>query len=57
MPYIGDIIVIAVLVSAVFFIMRSLIRRHRRGQCSGGCSGCMGNCSGCQNMSVDQYKK
>lgn len=40
----ADVIIIAALAMAVFFIVRGQIRR--RGQCPGGCAGCGGG-SGC----------
>lgn len=43
----ADIIIITILAIAVFFIIRSQLRRIRRGECSGGCAGCTG-CSHCQ---------
>lgn len=57
MPYLADIVIIVILAAAVFFILRSQIRRFRGGQCSGGCPGCSGNCSGCMNISTDKAKK
>lgn len=48
----ADIIIIAALAIIVFFIVRSQLRKLRRGQCSGGCSGCSGNCCGCSEVPV-----
>ena len=42
----ADVIIIAALAMAVFFIVRGQIRHRRRGQCPGGCAGCGGG-SGC----------
>lgn len=41
----ADIIIIAALAAAVFFVLRSLLGKRRRGQCAGGCAGC-GGCGG-----------
>lgn len=35
-----DIIIIAIIATAAFFILRSQLKKLRRGQCSGGCPGC-----------------
>ena len=43
----ADIIIIAALAIIVFFIVRSQLRKLRKGQCSSGCAGCCGSCSGC----------
>lgn len=43
----ADVIIIAALAVIVFFIVRSQLRKLRRGQCSGGCEGCCGSCGGC----------
>lgn len=42
----ADVIIIAALAVIVFFIVRSQLRKLRRGQCSGGCEGCCGSCGG-----------
>ena len=42
-----DIIIIAIIATAAFFILRSQLKKLRRGQCSGGCPGCQGSCGGC----------
>lgn len=42
----ADTIIVAALAVIVFFIVRSRLRRLRRGQCSGGCAGCCGSCGG-----------
>ena len=43
----ADMIIIAALAAAVFFILRGRLRRLRSGQCGGGCAGCAGGGSGC----------
>ncbi|MCM1064818.1 MAG: FeoB-associated Cys-rich membrane protein [Eubacterium sp.] len=43
----ADVIIITVLAIVVFFIVRSQLRKLRKGQCGGGCAGCCGSCSGC----------
>ena len=53
----GDIIIVTVIAAAVFFILRSQIRKLRRGQCYGGCAGCSGNCSGCMGAGVEEAWK
>ena len=40
----ADIIVVAVLAAAVFFIVRSQLHKLRSGQCGGGCA--EGQCGG-----------
>lgn len=40
----ADIIIITTLAVIVFFIVRSQLRKLRKGQCSGGCAGCSGSC-------------
>lgn len=53
----ADIIIIAVLAIAVFFIVRGELKKLKRGQCSGGCAGCAGssgNCAGCAGTSVQK---
>lgn len=57
MPILADIVIITILVITVFFILRSQIRKIRRGQCGCGCSGGYGSCCGCMNMPVDNEKK
>ena len=57
MAILADIVIIAILVAAVFFILRGQIRKFRQGQCSGGCPGCNRSCSGCTNMPVNNVKK
>lgn len=42
-----DIIIITIIAVAAFFILRSQLRKFRRGQCGGGCAGCGGACGGC----------
>lgn len=53
----GDVVVITVIVTAVFFILRSQVRKFRKGQCSGGCAGCSGGCSGCMSPHVGDTGK
>ena len=36
----GDVVVLLALLAGVFLILRSQIRKFRRGECSGGCPGC-----------------
>ena len=43
----ADIIIITALAVIVFFIVRSQLRKLRKGQCSGGCAGCSGSCGSC----------
>lgn len=53
----ADIIIITVLAIAVFFIVRSELKKLKRGQCSGGCAGCTGSsgsCAGCAGTSVQK---
>ena len=50
----ADVIIIAALAVIVFFIVRSQLRKLRRGQCSGGCAGCGGACSGCCGTPVEK---
>lgn len=50
----ADVIIIAAISIAVFFIIRGELRKLRRGQCSGGCAGCSGGCcSSCAEASVN----
>ncbi len=44
----ADIIIIAILAVAVFFILKSGLGKLRRGECAGGCAGCQG-CAGCHS--------
>ncbi len=53
----GDVIIITALAIIVFFIVRSQLRRLRRGQCGGGCSGCCGSCSGCVGMTKEKTEE
>lgn len=53
----GDIIIVAVIVIAVFFILRSQIRKFHRGECGGGCAGCSGSCCGCMGSHVEEAGK
>lgn len=48
----ADIIIITIIAIAVFFIVRSELKKLSRGQCSGGCTGCSGNCSSCADTAV-----
>lgn len=57
MTYLVDIVIIAILVTAVIFIVRGQIQKLRRGQCSCGCSGCTGSCYNRQIKPVDTGKK
>lgn len=57
MKYLADIVIIAVLATAVLFILRGQIRKYRKGQCCGGCSGCSDDCCSCQIESVNTGKK
>ena len=43
-PILGNIIVIALLLTVVALVIRSLWKSHRSG---GGCGGDCGNCRGC----------
>ena len=45
----ADIIIIAALATAVFFILRGQLGKLRKGQCAGGCAGCSscGSCGSC----------
>lgn len=45
----ADVIIIAALATAVFFILRSQLGKLRKGQCAGGCGSCgsCGACGGC----------
>ena len=51
-----DIIIIAIIATAAFFILRSQLKKLRRGQCSGGCTGCQGSCGGCAGCGAAQEK-
>ena len=53
----GDVIIITVIAIAVFFILRSQIRKLRKGQCIGGCAGCSGSCKGCMESQVKDTGK
>ena len=50
----ADIIIITALAIVVFFIVRSQLRKLRRGQCGGGCAGCGGNCSSCCGTQINK---
>lgn len=49
-----DIIIIAVLAIAVFFIIRNELKKISRGQCTGGCSGCGGCSSECGSAATEK---
>jgi len=53
----ADIIIAAILGIIVFFIVRSQLRKLRRGQCSGGCPGCCGSCSACSEVPLKRAKE
>lgn len=53
----GDIIIVTAVVAAVFFIVRSQIRKFCREQCIGGCAGCSGSCCGCMESHVEETGK
>ena len=53
----GDIIIVTVIMTAVFFILRRQIRKFRRGECGGGCAGCSGSCCGCMGSCVEEAGK
>ena len=53
----GDIIIVTVIVTAVFLILRHQIRKFRRGECGGGCAGCSGSCCGCTGSCVEEAGK
>ena len=50
--HIADIVIIAVILTAVFFVIRGMIRDKKAGKssCSGSCAGC-GACAGCSSCS------
>lgn len=50
-----DVIIIAVIAIAAFFIVRGQIRRLRKGQC-GGCPGCCGSCGSCADTQMEKAK-
>jgi len=52
----ADIIIIAILGSVIFLIVRGQLKKIRRGQCAGGCAGCTG-CSSCGCHAADADKK
>ncbi len=53
----ADIIIVGVLAVIVFFVLRGELRKLRRGQCSGGCSGCAGCSAGCPCCSPAGHAK
>lgn len=52
-----DVIIIAVIAMAVFFIVRRELRRFRKGQCCSGCSGCNCGCKSREESSVKKNKR
>ena len=50
--HIADIVIIAVILTAVFFVIRGMIRDKKAGKpsCGGSCAGC-GACAGCSGCS------
>ncbi len=56
----SNIIIVAVLLAAVLFALRSVVKKRKSGGCGCGCSGCSG-CSGCgtsrQMPSADKIKE
>lgn len=52
----GDIIVLAGLGIAVLFAVRALIKKHKKGGCSGDCGSC-GGCSSCRCESEPHAKQ
>ena len=50
--HIADIVIIAVILTAVFFVIRGMIRDKNAGKssCGGSCAGC-GACAGCSGCS------
>ena len=62
--HIADIVIIAVIALAVFFIVRGMIRNKKAGKpsCGGSCAGCgacagCSGCSSCAACSADRIKK
>ena len=61
--HIADIVIIAVILAAVFFVIRGMIRDKKAGKPScGGCAGCgacagCAGCSSCGASSADRIKK
>ncbi len=45
--FLGNAIVVSLVVLLVAVCFRELIRGHKSGGCSGSCAGCSGSCSGC----------
>lgn len=48
----ADYVILAIIAAAIFFAVRSLVRRGKKGGCGCGCSdcsGCPGSKSGCDN--------
>lgn len=56
MTHLADIVIIAILVTAVIFIVHGQIQKSRRGQCGSGCAGCTGSCYNCQIKPADTGK-
>ena len=42
----ADIIILAAVAAGLFFAVRNMVRRKKKGGCI-GCSGCSGNCAEC----------
>lgn len=53
----ANVIVITIIAVAVFFIVRSELKKLSRGQCSGGCPGCNGSCGSCAGTSVRKEER
>ena len=53
--HIADIVIIAVILAAVFFVIRGMIRDKKAGKssCGGSCAGC-GACAGCSGCSTGE---
>ena len=51
--HIADIVICAVIIAAVFFVVRGMIRDKKAGKssCGGSCAGC-GACAGCSGCSA-----
>ncbi len=45
-----DYLVLAAVVLAVFFAVRSIVKRRKKG----GCAGCSGNCSACSLYTLEK---
>ena len=53
--HIADIVIIAVILTAVFFVIRGMIRDKKAGKssCGGSCAGC-GACAGCSGCGTGE---